>query len=91
MRVQLAYGRHGTSVEVPEGAEVVAPLNEPGLQDEAASVTAALRRPLAGPPLQELAAGARRIAVVFSPLGQEAVSVVSMRPAKKKERDRYGG
>jgi nickel-dependent lactate racemase len=68
VRVQLAYGRHGTSVEVPEGAEVVAPLNEPGLQDEAASVTAALRRPLAGPPLQELAAGARRIAVVFPDL-----------------------
>ena len=68
MRVELAYGRHGTSVEVPDGAEVIAPFNEPGLHDEAASITAALRRPLAGPPLQELTAGAARIAVVFPDL-----------------------
>ena len=68
MRAQLAYGRHGTSVEVPDGAEVIAPLDEPGLHDEAASVTAALRRPLAGPPLHELASGATRIAVVFPDL-----------------------
>ena len=68
MRVELAYGRHGTSVEVPDGAEVIAPLDEPGLHDEAASVTAALRRPLAGPPLHELASGATRIAVVFPDL-----------------------
>jgi len=68
VRAQLAYGRHGTSVEVPDGAEVIAPLDEPGLHDEAASVTAALRRPLAGPPLHELASGATRIAVVFPDL-----------------------
>ena len=68
MRAELAYGRHGTSVEVPDGAEVIAPLDEPGLHDEAASVTAALRRPLAGPPLHELASGATRIAVVFPDL-----------------------
>jgi nickel-dependent lactate racemase len=68
VRVELAYGRHGTSVEVPDGAEVIAPFNEPGLHDEAASITAALRRPLAGPPLQELTAGAARIAVVFPDL-----------------------
>jgi nickel-dependent lactate racemase len=68
VHVELAYGRHGTSVEVPDGAEVIAPLDEPGLHDEAASITAALRRPLAGPPLQELTAGAARIAVVFPDL-----------------------
>jgi len=68
VRAELAYGRHGTSVEVPDGAEVIAPLDEPGLHDEAASVTAALRRPLAGPPLHELASGATRIAVVFPDL-----------------------
>ena len=28
----------------------------------------------------------RMIAVVFKPLGEEAISVISMRPAKKKER-----
>ena len=48
MRVELAYGRHGTTVEVPDDAEVIAPLDEPGLDDEAASITAALRHPLLG-------------------------------------------
>ena len=68
MRVELAYGRHGTSVEVPDRAEVIVPVDEPGLRDEAASITAALRRPRAGPPLDALAAGADRVAVVFPDL-----------------------
>ncbi len=68
MRVELAYGRHGTAVDVPDGAEVIAPLDEPGLPDEAASITAALRRPLAGPPLGELTQGAAPVAVVFPDL-----------------------
>ena len=68
MRVELAYGRHGTAVEVPDRAEVIVPVDEPGLADEAASITAALRRPWAGRPLDELAAGAERVAVVFPDL-----------------------
>ena len=68
MRVDLAYGRHGTSVEVPEGAEVVEPLDLPGLDDEAGAITAALRGPLTGPPLTELARRAGRVAVVFPDL-----------------------
>ena len=42
MRVELAYGRHGTAVEVPDRAEVIVPVDEPGLTDEAASAGAAL-------------------------------------------------
>jgi nickel-dependent lactate racemase len=68
VRVELAYGRRGTSVEVPDTAEVIAPLDEPGLPDEAAAVTAGLRRPLRGAPLHELATGASRVAVVFPDL-----------------------
>ncbi len=68
MRVELAYGRHGTAVEVPDGSEVIAPLDEPGLPDEAASITSALRHPLGGPPLDELADGAAKVAVVFPDL-----------------------
>ena len=66
MRVDLAYGRHGTSVEVPDSAEVIAPVDLPALDDEAAAITGALRRPLAGPPLADLALG--RVAVVFPDL-----------------------
>ena len=68
MRVELAYGRHGTVVEVPDRAEVVVPVDEPGLADEAASITAALRHPLGGRSLGALAAGAERVAVVFPDL-----------------------
>ncbi len=68
MRVDLAYGRHGASVEVPDGAEVVEPLERPGLGDEAAAITTALRCPLAGPPLQDLVRRAERVAVVFPDL-----------------------
>ncbi len=68
MRVELAYGRHGTSVDVPDNAEVVLPVDEPGLGDEAAALAAALRRPLSGPPLRDLVAGAELVAVVFPDL-----------------------
>ena len=50
--------------------EVVVPVEEPALDDEAAAITGALRRPLTGPPLGELVRlrpGAR-VAVVFPDL-----------------------
>jgi lactate racemase len=68
VRVELAYGRHGTTVEVPDDAEVIAPLDEPGLDDEAAAITAALRHPLLGGTLEELTDGSERVAVVFPDL-----------------------
>jgi nickel-dependent lactate racemase len=68
VRVQLAYGRRGTSVEVPDTAEVIAPVDLPGLADEAAAITEALRHPQTGPPLAELVGRAGRVAVVFPDL-----------------------
>ncbi len=68
MRVELAYGRRGTSVEVPDTAEVVAPVDLPALDDEAAAITEALRHPLAGPPLAEIAGRPGTVAVVFPDL-----------------------
>jgi nickel-dependent lactate racemase len=68
VRVELAYGRHGTTVEVPDDAEVIAPLDEPGLADEAASIAAALRHPLLGGTLGDLTDGSERVAVVFPDL-----------------------
>jgi nickel-dependent lactate racemase len=68
VRVELAYGRRGTSVEVPDTAEVVAPVDLPALGDEAAAITEALRHPLAGPPLAEIAGRPGTVAVVFPDL-----------------------
>jgi lactate racemase len=68
VRVELAYGRHGTSVDVPDSADVVVPLEEPGLDGEEEAITDALRRPLTGPPLADLVVPAKRVAVVFPDL-----------------------
>ena len=89
MRVELAYGRHGTAVDVPDGAEVIAPLDEPGLPDEGASITAAVRRPVAGPPLHELTQGAARVAVVFPDLTRPMPNRTVL-PALLAELDRCG-
>ncbi len=56
MRVRLAYGRSGLEIEVPrERTTVIEPLQAPALRDPDAVLTAALRRPVSGPPLRELA------------------------------------
>jgi hypothetical protein len=68
VRVPLAYGRHGTTVEVPEGAQVVVPVDAPGFDDEGAAIADALRHPVAGPPLGARLQRARRVAVVFPDL-----------------------
>ena len=68
MRVTLAYGRDGRSVDVPDDTMVVLPTELPGLPDEAEAVSRALAQPLAGSTLAQLAAGARRVVVVFPDL-----------------------
>ena len=68
MRVDLAYGRLGTSVEVPDSADVILPVDAPALDDEDAAIRAALGAPVAGDPLRALVDGARRVVVVFPDL-----------------------
>ncbi len=65
MKVALAYGRRGLSVEVPDDAVVVAPTEPAGLADEAGAVLEALRAPLGGPPLGDLVPRRGQVAVVF--------------------------
>jgi nickel-dependent lactate racemase len=66
--VALAYGRQGLSIQVPDDAAVILPTELPGLPDEQAGVRHALDHPVAGPPLAQLAPGARRVVVVFPDL-----------------------
>ncbi len=66
MRVTLAYGEHGLTVDVPDDAVVVEAAGAAPLPDgRPRAVRAALRAPLAGPSLARLVAGADRVAVVF--------------------------
>ena len=53
LAVDLAYGRTGLTVELPaDRTTVVAPAHLPAAPDAAATLRAALRRPVAGPPLR---------------------------------------
>ena len=64
MRVRLAYGRSGLTIDVPrERTTVIEPVQAPALEDPGAALTAALRRPIAGPPLRELAKPGQSVAI----------------------------
>jgi nickel-dependent lactate racemase len=68
VRVDLAYGVEGRTIDVPADATVIRPTELEGLPDQEGAVSRALEHPLAGPPLPELLAGASRVAVVFPDL-----------------------
>ncbi len=67
-QVRLAYGRRGLVVSLPQEAEVtvIRPRFFPGVEDEKAALRAALRHPIASPPLRDLVSPRSRVAVVFS-------------------------
>jgi nickel-dependent lactate racemase len=64
VKVELAYGRDGLTVDLPEErTTVVEPLHPPAAADERGAVLEALRHPLAGPPLREVVRGRRTVAI----------------------------
>jgi nickel-dependent lactate racemase len=66
MKVHLQYGRDGLDVEIPsERVRVIEPTFVPGLPDEEAAFTEAVRAPIGGKPLRECVAAHERVAVVI--------------------------
>jgi lactate racemase len=62
--VVFAYGDGGVGIELPAGrTTVVSPAWAPAAPDARAEVLAALRRPLSGPPLRQLARRGQTVAV----------------------------
>ena len=53
-KIDLAYGRHGLSVDLRVPADVIEPRFVPGLADEVGAIRQALREPTHGPPLREV-------------------------------------
>lgn len=51
MQVELAYGRTGLTVDLPQTTDIVAARFVPGLPDEAAALRQALRQPIESAPL----------------------------------------
>jgi lactate racemase len=66
MRVHLQYGRDGLDVDLPpQHVTVVAPHYVLGLPDERAAFHAAIRSPIASPPLADLVRSRDRVAIVI--------------------------
>ena len=63
MRIRLAFGDHGLPVDLPDHAHVVAPTPQPAAADPRARLRAALRTPVAGPPLRERVKRGQTVAI----------------------------
>jgi nickel-dependent lactate racemase len=63
MRIRLAFGDHGLPVDLPDHAHVVAPTPQPAAADPRARLRAALRAPVAGPPLRERVKRGQTVAI----------------------------
>jgi len=72
MKVELAYGRAGLRVDLPNHAHVLEPAQVPALSDPIAAIREALRRPIGCAPLQELVMPGDTVAIVFSDVTRPA-------------------
>ncbi|QNP75315.1 nickel-dependent lactate racemase [Streptomyces roseirectus] len=64
MKVRLAYGRSGLDIDVdPHTATVVEPVHHTAAPDQRAALRAALRTPVAGPPLRERVRPGQTVAI----------------------------
>jgi nickel-dependent lactate racemase len=64
VKVELAYGSEGLTVDLPgDRTTVVEPLHPQAAPDGRTEVLDALRRPIAGAPLREVVRGARSVAI----------------------------
>ena len=63
MRVDLAYGRAGLAVDLPDRATVVEPTYVPGLPDERGALAVAMRNPIGTPPLRRMVRPRRTVAI----------------------------
>ena len=69
MKVTLAYGKTGLDIALPDrNVTILEPRFVPGLPDERAALTNALRQPIGTAPLKELVSPSQRVVIVFSDL-----------------------
>ncbi len=66
MHVDLAYGRRGLSVNLPDTVDVIRPRYVPGMGDETSAVFQALRNPIGSPPLAELIRSGDKVMIVHT-------------------------
>ena len=74
MLVALAYGRGRLPVNVPDDAMVITPHELPGLLDEHAAFTAAVRQPIGTAPLRDLVPHGATVAIVIADITRPSPS-----------------
>ena len=62
-QVTLAYGREGLTVDLPDDAAVITPVQHPAAPDVTAELRRALREPVSGPPLRERVRPGQTVAI----------------------------
>jgi nickel-dependent lactate racemase len=72
MKVELAYGKTGLRVDLPDSAHVLTPAPVPALPHPTAALREALRKPIGCAPLQELVMPGDTVAIVFSDITRPA-------------------
>lgn len=66
MLVDLAYGREGLKIELPEQVDILRPRFIPGYEDEAAALRDALRNPIGTKPLREMVKPGNTVVIVHT-------------------------
>ena len=66
MELQLAYGRHGLQVNLPDGCDVVTSRFVPGVADETLALQQALRQPIGTSPLADKVRAGDKVVIVHS-------------------------
>ncbi|MFC0472710.1 nickel-dependent lactate racemase [Halalkalibacter kiskunsagensis] len=66
MQTTLLYGKEGLTIHVPDDAVIVEPKDIQGLDNEEASVQAALQNPIGTPPLREIVKETDKVAIAIS-------------------------
>ena len=66
MKVDLAYGRTGLEIDLPDNTHVIRSYFVPGLKEEFAALSAALRSPIQAPPLREWAGPGSKVVIAHT-------------------------
>ena len=80
MKIALPCGHENIPLVLPPGAEILEPRHMPALNDPMESVASALREPIQGPPLAELARGRKTACVVISDITRPVPNRVILPP-----------
>jgi nickel-dependent lactate racemase len=85
MRITLAYGKTGLPIEVPDDRlmKVLSMRPEPPLADPRAAVAEAVEKPLAGPPLRQIAAGKKTACILICDITRPAPNAIVLPPILK--------